>query len=123
MKFNHEGTDYLIEFERSTRPRPTHVQNARKMRDPIKMQVVTTARILKITGPEKADKEVVREYSVAHHYKDKLCHETGRKYALTLAMYDAPTKGGGKPVLGNTLTKEFRTKVWNAYHNRFETSK
>jgi hypothetical protein len=109
MRFTHEGSEYLIEFERSTKARPRHTGDG-------KTAIQTTARILKVTGPK--DREVVRTYTVGHYHKDKLNYEAGRKYALLAAMYDAPTKGGGEPLMGKRLTKAFRTAVWLAYHKR-----
>lgn len=129
MRFKHEGTEYLIEFERSTKDRPAHTHYKREFviyKPQYKrgfvtckpQSVVTTARLFKITGPGKEDKEVVREYTVAHNHRDKFSLEGGRKAALTLALYDAPTKGGGAPLMGQALSKDFRKAVWTAYHNR-----
>jgi hypothetical protein len=118
MRFEFEGVSYLIEFERSTRERPSHAQPKKLGEVAKKTQVLTTARILKVVGPKKEDVEVVRRYTVGHHYKDRLNYEAGRKYALALALYDAPTKGGGEPLVGTRLPKAFKTAVWNAYHGR-----
>lgn len=121
MRFTHEGTEYLIEFERTQRLRPEHAQ-VHNEKAPINRQTLTTAKILKVVGTGKGpeDVQVVRQWTVGHHYRDRYDPEVGRKYALTLAMYDAPTKGAGTGVgiVGIPLTKEFRTAVWHAYHNR-----
>lgn len=110
MRFTYQGTSYLIEFERQRKVPTGSVAMVPR--------TYTTARILKVTGPGKKDVEVFREYTVGHNPRDTFSYEAGRKYALTLAMYDAPTKGGGEPLMGTRLTKEFRTAVWLAYHAR-----
>ena len=117
MRFDYLGSSYLLEFERSSKDRPIHAQGRRSDRL-VKKAVQTTARLLKVTGPGKDDREVFREYTVGHYFRDRFSLEGGRKAALTMAMYDAPTKGGGFPLMGTPLTKEFRTKVWECYHGR-----
>jgi hypothetical protein len=118
MKFEYDGVSYLIEFERTTKDRPAHLAYRVGLVKRVPKAVQTTARILKVTGPLKTDRELFREYTVGHHFRDKFSLEGGRKAALTMALYDAPTKGGGKALMGKTLSKDFRTVVWNAYHNR-----
>ena len=118
MRFTYENQMFLIEFERQHKERPAHVQPKRLGETHSKKSVQTTAKIYKITGPGKTDREVFREYTVGHYYKDKFTFEGGRKAALTMALYDAPTKYGGAALMGQTLTKDFRTAVWVAYHNR-----
>ena len=110
MKFSYANTNFVIEFERQNKvPEGSNVQRPRPY---------TTAKLLKITGPGKLDREIVREYTVGCNHRDQFSYDAGRKYALTLALYDAPTKGGGAPIMGTPLTKEFRTAVWDAYHGR-----
>lgn len=110
MKFDFDGASYLVEFERSNRVPEGSVAGVPR--------TYTTARILKVTGPEKTDREVVRSYTVGCSHRDRFTLEGGRKYALTLAMYDAPTQNGQPSLLGSGLSKEFRTAAWTAYHKR-----
>jgi hypothetical protein len=112
MRFTHEGTEYLIEFERTSKVRPAYVQGGSKT------TVQTTAKVFKVTGPAKTDRELVREASATHYWKDRFSYESGRKAALAKAIYDAPTMKGGEPLMGKRLTKEFRTSLWTAYHSR-----
>ena len=117
MRFSWNGTSYLLEFER---------QHRMVNRGNVSFKSTypyTTAKILKVTGPKADDREVVRSYTVGCSPYDHFNYEDGRKAALTLAMYDAPTKSGGAPLLGQRLTKEFRTAVWHAYHGRFDNQK
>lgn len=115
MKFEYEGTSYLIEFERQSKVPESSLWGITRR--------YTTARVFKVTGPGKTDKQVLREYTVGCSHRDQFNYEEGRKYALTLALYDAPTMNDGEPVYGfNRLSKEFRTAVWAAYFNRYETS-
>lgn len=125
MKFTFDGENYVIEFARATKERPAHVQKNRRPDEGPRRSVVTTARILRVVnetlvgGIKASGKQIVREATVSHYHKDRFTLDGGRKAALALAMYDAPTKGGGAPLLGKPLTKEFRTAVWEAYHDRF----
>lgn len=115
MKFDYEGTSYLIEFERQSKVPDGSVG--------VTPRRYTTAFLLKVTHGTFKDmpfttREVVRTYTVGCNHKEQFNYELGRKYALALALYDAPTKGGGAPLMGAPLTKEFRTAVWKAYHSR-----
>ena len=124
MKLDWKGTTYLLEFERSSKDRPIHAQGRRKLSgddSPVRKAVQTTARLLKVTGPEKDDREVFREYTVGHYFRDRFSLEGGRKAALAMAMYDAPIQrscGTGVALVGHRLSKEFRTAVWQCYHSR-----
>lgn len=111
MKFEYDGLSYVIDFERTSRVPASSVFGLAR--------TYTTARISKVTGPGKTDREVVRSYTVGHNPRDTFSYDAGRKAALTLALYDAPTKSGGAPLMGSSLSKAFRTAVWLAYHNRF----
>lgn len=116
MRFPYLGEQYLIEFERERRVPHGSVYGVPR--------TYTTARIIKVTGPERDNREVVREYTVGYNPSDRFSYESGRKYALTLAMKDAPIEkscGSGVPLMGKHLNKKFRTAVWNAYHNRFNS--
>lgn len=117
MRFSFDNVSYLIDFERTSKV-PTGAYEGGK--PSTRARIYTTAKIYKITGPGKEDREVVRSYTVGHNPHDRFTYEGGRKVALTMAMYDAPTKGGGEPLLGQKLTKDFRTAAWVAYHGRFE---
>ncbi len=110
MRFDYLGQKFLIEFERQNKVPSGSIFGLSR--------VYTTAKILKVVGPKKTDVEVVRSYTVGCSHRDTFSYEAGRKYALTLAMYDAPTKSGGEPLLGEALSKEFRTAAWHAYHGR-----
>lgn len=110
MKFEFEGLSYAIEFKRENRvPSGSNVAVPRPY---------TTARIVRL-GEDKADRTIVREYTVGWNPHDRFSYEAGRKIALTRAMFDAPTKSGGEPLMGTTLSREFRTAVWEAYFGRF----
>jgi len=120
VKFSYEGTDYIIDFVRQFRERPAHVQprSALGRIFNTRRSVLTTGKILKVIDAKTKKYEVVREGTAGHYWKDKFSFEAGRKAALAKAMYDAPTKGGGEPLIGTRLSKEFRTAVWEAYHGR-----
>lgn len=112
MKFEHDGFEHVIEFERSLQLNPGFRQGK-----PIeRKRVRTTAKVIKRL--KDGSQTVVREATVAHYSRDKFSYEGGRKAALTKALYDAPTLKGGIPLMGQPLSKEFRTQVWNAYHGR-----
>jgi hypothetical protein len=81
----------------------------------------TTAKIFKVTGVSKEDRQLIRSYTVSWNPHDRFSYEEGRKAALTMAMYDAPIErsiGHGLPLLGTPCTREFRTEAWKAYHTR-----
>jgi hypothetical protein len=122
MKFDYEGVSYLIEFERSHRVLQRQVVDqygVEKVNRIDSKFPYTTARLFKVTGPGKTDRELVREYTVGCAVSDNYSLDGGRKAALAMALYDAPTKDGGPSVMASSvLTKEFRTAVWNAYHSR-----
>lgn len=108
MKFDYDGLSYKIEFAREQRvPASSHLSVTR---------TYTTAMILQVLGPKEV--KVLRSYTVGANHRDRFSYEAGRKYALALAMYDAPTKSGGAPLLGEELSREFRKAVWKAYHTR-----
>jgi hypothetical protein len=120
MKFDFDGASYLIDFERSTKERPAHVQ-PKKLDEKThkRTSVLTRAVVYKIVGPDpKVDRVVVREARVGHYWKDRFNYEAGRKLALARALYDAPTGNGGEPIIGTRLSKAFKTAVWKAYHTR-----
>jgi hypothetical protein len=112
VRFSYENAQYKVEFDRQTKDRPTYV----KGKAGVKQAVTTTATIFQVY-PDKTV-NLIRTATVSHYHKDVFSLEGGRKAALTKAMYDAPTKGGGTPLLGTPLSKEFRTCVWCAYHGR-----
>lgn len=119
MRFEYQGTTYLIEFERQHRviKWTDDIGNVTKRFD--SKYPYTTARLLKLVGG--VGRELVREYTVGCHPGDRFSFDGGRKAALTLALYDAPiekSNGSGVSQLGLQLDKDFRTAVWNAYHNR-----
>lgn len=114
MRFTHEGRTYVIEFRRQYGI-PVGQQGVGRKPIP---RPYTTARLLEVTGDGPTERTLVRTYTVGCAHRDAPNNELGRKAALTAALYDAPTKGGGTPVLGAPLTKDFRTAVWLAYHSR-----
>lgn len=105
MRFKFEGTEFLIEFERQSKT-PSVVARPR---------IYTTARLLKQEGDKRT---TVREGTVGHYFRDRFSFESGRKFALAKALYDAPTMNGKAPLIGTPLSKTFRTEVWKAYHGR-----
>lgn len=108
MRFEFEGRTYVIEFQRDNAV--IHLPEGDRFKR------YTSARLFEVN--EKGEQKLVRGYKVSCSHHDKFSYEAGRKAALVMALYDAPTKGGGEPVLGKTLTKEFRKAVWAAYHGR-----
>jgi hypothetical protein len=106
MRFEFAGLSYTVDFFRGVQERPDYAKAS---------PVQTTAKIYKFVDGQKV---VVREATVRHYHKDSFSLESGRKAALTKAMYDAPTMNGGAPLLGEPLSKDFRTAVWCAYHGR-----
>lgn len=115
MKFEFEGLSFVIEFERSTRERPSFSKER-------KPAVVTTARLLRVES-DTVTRTVVREGTAAHYWKDQFSYDAGRKCALAKALYDAQTVKGGAPIIGTPLTYEFKQAVWKSYHNRTVASK
>jgi hypothetical protein len=112
MRFSHQGCEYLIEFERTWSVPRGSIYGVKRP--------FTTAKIFKITGPAKEDRQVIRSYTVSWNPYDRFSYEEGRKAALTMAMYDAliERSTGGAPLLGTPCTREFRTAAWKAYHTR-----
>jgi hypothetical protein len=110
MRFTYLGDEFLIEFQRESKVPMGSFYGVKR--------TYTTARLLQVTGLGRTDRKVIREYSVGHNPRDLFSLDAGRKAALAMALYDAPTKGGGAPLMGTPLSKAFRTAVWEAYFDR-----
>lgn len=116
MKFDYDGLSYIIEFERVLKANPGFAKGK-----PIeRKRIHTTANVIKLL--KDGSRTIVRTGTTAHHTKDRLSFEAGRKAALAKALYDAPTLKGGIPLMGQPLTKAFRTTIWKAYHGRTSSS-
>ena len=102
MRFNYDGIDYVIEFQRELKPRK--IQTGRTLsRVVMKRYPDTTVRILK-SSPGALPGEVYREATVGCSVHDQFTLERGRIAALR--------------AVSRTLETGFKQALWYAYLTR-----
>lgn len=117
MRFTFDGQEYQIEFSRALREgRAPGAPEFLKIKTPTGVEMVenttftfpyTSVRIMVVDlKMHRRDWKCYRTATVGCHHAEKggFSPEIGRKRALT--------------DVGRTLTREFRTQMWLAYHTR-----
>lgn len=111
MLFEFQGVTYFLEFERESLPPKEKKNLPRELKPltpgakPVASQRTTTAKLWRRTAIDKTYyQEIIHKASASCHHKDKFTLEGGRVAALR--------------ALSILLSREFRTAVWKAYHDR-----
>jgi len=135
MRFTVGPKTFVIEFERSFRTIRKHVldqeinQETGEITEVERVEEVptrypyTTCTIREVVEGPKIFWPVFRTFTVGAHHKEKAAsHESGRKAALRLALWDEPfvLASDGKTLVRNPrlLSREFKTAAWTAFHAR-----
>lgn len=105
MRFEYEGSTYLIEFMRKNKTVRVGVNASGDDVWGISRFPYTTVIIWKLI-PNSELRELVRTATVGCHHGDEYSPEKGRVNALRLVT--------------KTLEKPFYTKMWQAYTGRFK---
>lgn len=109
MKFTYdhptgERFTYVIEFSRTFRDIHVGVDDLGNDVAVPSTYPYTTVVIWQSDGTGATPSTIFRTYTVGCAHRDHFTREQGRKAALKLAI--------------DGLSREFRTAVWKAYHNR-----
>lgn len=122
MRFEYDGEKYFISFYRSFEepkspriPTPKAAKFSLKKPNPTTYPS-TTAKVLKVIGPNKGDLLIFQEATVGCYHKDKFSKEAGRLASLG-AISDKLTQGAkGTPHQG--WIAGFNRALWDAYTGR-----
>lgn len=111
MRFSVEGQEFEISFRRYHPTLYLPDPNLKGTNKKTRTTHPSTEALILVVDPKKkpVEYDVHRSYTVGCYHQDKFTQEDGRLAALKMISK------------GNSLSKEFKAAMWEAYTNRFET--